>query len=109
VEAAMHEAEGDLLIGGDRIKRLHIDLEAEQRQDGSAEWTLAGHLHVTAEQSQLLETDRSYRLQLADGRCGQVFVSRIAADGKPNELLADFLPRQVKERSSAGVAGRENA
>jgi hypothetical protein len=31
----MHEAEGDLLIGGDRIKRLHIDLEAEQKQDGS--------------------------------------------------------------------------
>jgi hypothetical protein len=109
VEAAMHEAEGDLLIGGDRIKRLHIDLEAEQQQDGSAEWTLTGHLHVTAEQSQLLETDRPYRLQLADGRCGQVIVSRIAADGKPNELLADFLPKQVNERSAAGVAGRENA
>ena len=45
----MHEAEGDLLIGGDRIKRLHVDLEAEQKQDGSGEWTLAGHLHLTAE------------------------------------------------------------
>ena len=89
----MHEAEGDLLIGGDRIKRVHVDLEAEQRQDGSAEWTLAGHLHLTAEQSRLLETDRPYRLQLTDGRCGQVIVSRIASDGEHKELLAAFLPK----------------
>jgi hypothetical protein len=93
VEAAMHESEGDLLIGGDRIKRLHVDLEAEHKQDGSAEWTLAGHLHLTVEQSQLLETDRPYRLQLADGRSGQVIVRRIAANDDRNELLADFLPK----------------
>jgi len=92
----MHEAEGDLLIGGERIKHLHVDLEDERRLADSTEWTLAGHLHVTAEQSQLLETDRPYRLQLADGRCGQVIVSRIAPDGKPNELLADFLPKQAR-------------
>ena len=83
-----------MLIGGDRIKHLHIDLESEQKLDGSAEWTLAGHLHVTAEQSLLLETDRPYRLQLADGRCGQVIVSRIAADGDRRELLADFMPKR---------------
>jgi hypothetical protein len=88
----MHEAEGDLLIGGDRIKRLHIDLEAEQ-QLSSAEWTLAGQLHLTAEQSRLLETDRPYRLQLADGRSGQVIVRRIAANDDRKELLADFLPK----------------
>lgn len=90
----MHEAEGELLIGGDRIKRLHVDLEAEQPQADSAEWTLAGHLHLTPEQSQLLETDRPYRLQLADGRCGQVIVSKIAANGDRKELLADFLPKR---------------
>jgi hypothetical protein len=96
VEAVMHEAQGDLLIGGDRIKQLHIDLETEQPQSNSAEWGLAGHLHLTAEQSQLLETERPYRLQLADGRCGQVVVSRIAPDGKPDELLADFHPKQCR-------------
>jgi hypothetical protein len=96
VEAAMHEAQGDLLIGGDRIKQLHIDLEAEQPKSDSTEWVLAGHFHLTAEQSQLIETERPYRLQLADGRCGQVVVSRIAPDGKPNELLADFHPKQVR-------------
>ena len=90
----MHESEGDLLIGGDRIKRIHVDLENEQQQAGSPDWALAGHLHLTPEQSRLVETDRPYRLQLTDGRCGQVIVSRIKADGRPNELLADFLPKR---------------
>jgi len=93
----MHEFEGDLLIGGERIKHIHGELDEELPQPGSREWVLAGHLHISVEQSQLLETDRPYRLQLADGRCGQVIVSRIAADGKPNELLADFLPRQCSK------------
>jgi hypothetical protein len=91
----MHAFEGDLLVGGARIRHVHVELEAEQPQDGSGEWVLSGHLHLTPEQSQLVETDRPYRLQLADGRSGQVIVSRIAADGKPNELLADFLPKRA--------------
>jgi hypothetical protein len=95
----MHSAEGDLLIGGDRIKHVQIDLEDEQPQAGSREWVLAGHLHLTAEQSRLLETDRPYRLQLADGRAGQVVVCRIKADGKPDELLADFLPKATVQRA----------
>jgi hypothetical protein len=90
----MQAAEGDLLIGGDRIKHVQVELEDGQPQPGSREWVLVGHLHLTAEQSRLVETDRAYRLQLADGRCGQVVVSRIAADGKPDELLADFQPRR---------------
>jgi hypothetical protein len=94
----MHPAEGDLLIGGDRLKHVHVDLEDEHPQDGSREWVLAGHLHLTPEQSKLVETDRPYRLQLADGRAGQVVVSRIAQDGKPDELLADFQPRHCNDR-----------
>ena len=94
----MQAAEGDLLIGGDRLKHVHVDLEDERPQDGSREWVLAGHLHLTPEQSKLVETDRPYRLQLADGRAGQVIVSRIQADGQPNELLADFLPKQSPRR-----------
>ena len=90
----MQEFEGDLLIGGDRIKHIHVDLEDEQPQDGSREWVLTGHIHLTPEQSQLVETERPYRLQLADGRAGQVIVSRIAANGKPDDLLADFRPKQ---------------
>lgn len=94
----MHPAEGELLIGGDRIKHVHVDLEEEQPASDSCEWALAGHLHLTTEQSKLVETDRPYRLQLTDGRAGQVVVSRIAADGRPDELLADFAPRLDRTR-----------
>jgi hypothetical protein len=95
----MHAFEGDLLVGGARIRQIHGELENEEPQSGSTEWSLAGHLHLTVEQSQLVETDRPYRLQLADGRAGQVFFCRIAADGKPNDLLADFLPKGASDRS----------
>jgi hypothetical protein len=94
----MHAAEGELLVGGARIRHVHVDLEEEQPQSGSAEWALSGHLHLTTEQSHLVETDRPYRLQLADGRCGQVIVSRIAANANPNELLADFLPKRSQRQ-----------
>lgn len=90
----MHPAQGDLLIGGDRLKHVHVDLEDEQPQSDSGEWVLAGRLHLTLEQSKLVETDRPYRLQLADGRAGQVVVSRIAQDSKPDELLAAFQPKR---------------
>ena len=94
----MHAFEGDLLVGGARIRQIHGELEDEQPQSGSSEWVLAGHLHLTPEQSQQVETDRPYRLQLADGRCGQVIVSRIAADGDRNHLLADFLPKRCTDK-----------
>jgi hypothetical protein len=94
----VHESHGDLLIGGDRLKHVQVDLEDEQPQAGSRDWVLAGHLHLTAEQLKHVETDRPYRLELADGRAGQVVVSRIQADGQPNNLLADFQPRQLAQR-----------
>jgi hypothetical protein len=97
-ESAMHESEGDLLIGGDRIKHVPVDLEDEQPQADSREWVLTGHLHLTPAQSQLVETDRPYRLQLADGRAGQVIVSRLAEGGRPDELLADFQPKRCAEK-----------
>lgn len=86
----MHEVDGDLLIGGERLRHVHIELEAEMPQPGSKDWILAGHLHLTPEQGVLLQTDRPYRLQLDDGRAGQVVVCKIAIDVEPHELLADF-------------------
>jgi hypothetical protein len=88
----MHEVDGDLLIGGARLRHIQIDLEEELPQPGTKDWKLAGHLHLTPEQSQQLQTDQPYRLQLHDGRAGQVVVSRIAPDGQPDRLLADFQP-----------------
>ena len=92
----MHALDGDLLIGGDRLKHLHVELEEELPQPGSREWILAGHLHLTSEQSQQLETDRPYRLLLEDGRAGQVVLYRISPDGKPTEVQADFQAKGPK-------------
>jgi hypothetical protein len=90
----MHAVDGDLLIGGDRIKHVHVELEEELPQPGSRDWILAGHLHLSPEQSELIQTDRPYRLQLDDGRAGQVVVSRISANGQPHDQLVDFHPPQ---------------
>ena len=86
----MHEVDGDLLIGGERLRHVHIQLEAEMPQPGSKDWILAGQLHLTPEQGGRLTLDRPYRLLLDDGRAGQVVVRKIAVDGQPHDLLADF-------------------
>jgi hypothetical protein len=86
----MHEVDGDLLIGGERLRHVHIELEAEIQEPGSKDWILAGHLHLTPEQGERVQTDRPYRLQLDDGRAGQVIVCKITPDGQPDDLLADF-------------------
>jgi hypothetical protein len=86
----MHEVDGDLLIGGERLRHVHVELEAEIPQPGSKDWILAGQLRLTPEQGGHLTLDRLYRLQLADGRGGQVVFCKIAADRQPDDLLADF-------------------
>ena len=93
----MHEFQGDLLIGGMRLKHIHGELEAEDHQPGTHEWRLAGQLHLTPEQSAQLETDRQYRLLLEDGRCATVVLSHIGPDErtapeKTDALLVDFQP-----------------
>jgi hypothetical protein len=93
----MHSIDGDLLIGGERLKHVHVELEEEAPQPGSREWILAGHIHLTVEQSQQLETDRAYRLLLDDGRAGQVVLYRISPDGKPEEVQADFQPKAAAQ------------
>jgi hypothetical protein len=89
----MHEFQGDLLIGGARLKQIHGELANEAPPQGeSHEWTLAGQLHLTVEQSGQLEVHRPYRLVLSDGRAGQVVFLRIDNDGQPNHMLANFQP-----------------
>ncbi len=87
----MHDFFGDLLIGGDRLKHLHGQLCGEAPHQGNHDWDLAGSIELAPGQSGLLQTERTYRLELADGRAGQVIVSRIAADG----TLADFQPTRL--------------
>ena len=48
----------------------------------------------------MLQLNREYRIQLEDGRGGQVVLSRIAPDGD-DELLADFVPPDKPAKSPA--------
>ncbi|MBI3462743.1 MAG: hypothetical protein HY000_06735 [Planctomycetes bacterium] len=90
----MQEFYGDLLIGGMRLAQVRGELEEEQPQPNSREWLLAGRLHLSPEQMDLIEIDRPYRLQLDDGRAGQVVVSRIARP-RDDELLVAFQPKRA--------------
>ena len=74
----MREFEGDLLIGGAALRRLHGDLEDEQPQDGSREWLLSGQLRLSPQDWESVNVNRQYRLELADGRSGQVIFTQLA-------------------------------
>jgi hypothetical protein len=87
----MHDFEGDLLIGGMRLKHLHGELEQEGPEANDGEWLLAGRLDLSPEEQKLLELNRRYRLQLEDGRAGQVVISNIEADA-PDHVVAQFKP-----------------
>lgn len=71
----MNEIHGQLLIGGLRLKDVCGTLEQEVNLDSCPRWS--GQLLVDAEQGNLLETARPYRLELDDGRAGQVIVARV--------------------------------
>ena len=90
----MHEFQGDLLIGGMRLKQVHGELEEERHTRGSKEWSLSGHLHLSPDQLKHLELNREYRIQLEDGRAAQVVILRIEPD-HDTEALADFAPSRA--------------
>lgn len=69
----MARIHGQLLIGGLRLKDLRGTLD--HGLDGPRSWS--GQLEVASEQASLLEPQRPYRLELDDGRAGQVIVARI--------------------------------
>lgn len=71
----MAEIHGQLLIGGLRLKDVRGTLEQDAGADARQQWS--GELLVAVEQSDLLETARPYRLELDDGRAGQVIVARV--------------------------------
>ena len=87
----MNKFYGDLLIGGARLKHVRGELAQERPSAASTDWNLAGCLHLPPEQCGLLQSARPYRLQLEDGRAGQVMVSRIVSESD-DALLVDFQP-----------------
>jgi len=87
----MHAFQGDLLIGGMRMKHVRGEIQEERCSGNSADYVLSGRLHLSPDQLKSLQLNREYRIQLEDGRGGQVVLSRIARE-QEHEFLADFVP-----------------
>jgi hypothetical protein len=94
----MNKFLGDLCIGGLRLKHLDGELELNEPLDHSAEHLLGGRLSVPAEEKELLEVGRPYRLQIEEGPAGIVIVSRIEQT-KDGDVVVEFEPL-------AAVAGK---
>ncbi len=87
----MHEFDGDLLLGGARLKHIHGELKTDQPLDGTEDHLLAGRLLVDPEQKAHLEVGRRYRLEIDGGPAGKVVVSRID-DHDQQEVILEFEP-----------------
>ena len=96
----MHEFDGDLLIGGLRLKHVHGELEKDEPLPDTSDHLLAGKLNVDEAQKAVIECGRRYRLQIDDGPAGQVIVSRIK-DGEDHSLTLEFEPIAASNNSHA--------
>ena len=86
----MDSVHGDLLIGGLAIRE--VDAEIDDLDDGetcdSSDWH--GRVSVTPEQRWQLEKGRLYRLELDDGRAGQIVVCDMHIENHGRELVLEF-------------------
>ena len=89
-------SEGDLLIGGMTLRHLACELKTEYHPEESRDWQLAGNLLLDSQHQQHLQVGRRYRLQLSDGRAGQVMISRLQANAAAH-LIAEFEPTSVRK------------
>jgi hypothetical protein len=89
----MRDFEGNLLIGGLTLKQLHVELADEQRDGSDSEWLLTGRLTLDPQERELLEVGRRYRLQLPDGRAGQVIIASMNRYG--HSVVAEFHPQRA--------------
>lgn len=87
----MQALDGELLIGGERLAHLSCELDEERCAGRAHEWKLAGRLTLSPDEQALLELERVYRLQLADGRAGQIVVTHFAASNG-HGVVAEFHP-----------------
>ncbi|MDZ4784340.1 MAG: hypothetical protein SGJ19_29185 [Planctomycetia bacterium] len=85
----MQALDGELLIGGERLAHLSCELDEDRCTGRAHEWRLAGRLTLSTEEQSLLVLERVYRLQLADGRAGQIVVTHFAT-GNSHAVVAEF-------------------
>jgi hypothetical protein len=88
--------EGDLLIGRLTLHDLRGELEWEALELESADWLLAGRLELAPEDGPLVQVGRRYRLQLADGRAGQVIIAKIEVDDR--HVFVEFQPQNTPNK-----------
>jgi hypothetical protein len=90
----MHEFEGNLLIGGMKLSHIHCELELEHSHEeedrDDHDWDFAGRFLLTPDECRSLECKRRYRLELADGRAGQVVLSRLEPTDNAH-VIAEFV------------------
>lgn len=87
----MHDFDGNLLIGGMKLEHLHGELEQELPDGESSEWLFAGRITLAPHDGEFLQVGRLYRLELADGRAGQVIICRLEPRAG-DHLIAEFQP-----------------
>jgi len=86
----MHQSHGELLIGGERLHHVHVELDQEEHAPDASDWLLTGRLRVSPQHAEVLELHRHYLLQLDDGRAGPIAVTRV--EPHDGELLLMFRP-----------------
>lgn len=85
----MSEIHGSLLIGGMTLRNLFGTLESEPKETAqSAKWW--GELLIEPSQNEYLESGRPYRLELEDGRAGQVVVRCVECGPGQGRLRVRF-------------------
>jgi len=83
----MHKFHGELLIGGMRLRDLEGELE--DRGDSGTP-SFAGRFTIDPAQRAWLALNRPYRLQLDDGRAGQVVLSKMDVPDGEMTMLVEF-------------------
>lgn len=91
-----HGFDGNLLIGGMKLEHLHGELEQELPDSESTDWLFAGRVVLAPGDHEYLQLGRRYRLELADGRAGQVIISRLEPDDE--NLVAEFQPQNIPNK-----------
>lgn len=93
----MQGFDGNLLIGGMKLEHLRGELEQELPDSDSAEWFFAGRVILAPVDCECLQLGRRYRLELADGRAGQVVISRLEPADEQN-FVAEFQPQRAPSK-----------
>lgn len=93
----MQALNGELLIGGERLPHVACELDEDRCAGRAHEWKLTGRLTLTPDVQARLELERVYRLQLADGRAGQIVVTHFATQNG-SRVVAEFHPPAAARR-----------